>query len=74
MPDLKNSDFPCPCGRKQRNECFGECAKEGQCVVCADPLLGHINEVPFCVRHVNEVMARVMMPAKILLSQLLGRG
>ncbi len=66
-----NSMFPCPCGRMQRNECFGECVKVGLCVVCNDTVIGHINGIGFCQEHCDRVMGNVIQPAKILLKRLL---
>jgi len=74
MSEMKNSDFPCPCGEMRRNECFGECAKPGRCVVCGAKELGAVNAISFCEAHMDDVIRRVVSPAKILLDQLLGKG
>ncbi len=69
-----NSVFPCPCGRMQRNECMGECAKVNHCVVCnGTEAIGHINGIGFCEQHCDKVMGNVIQPAKILLKRLLDR-
>ncbi len=73
MNETPNSAFPCPCGRMQRNECMGECAKVGACVECSAAVIGHINGIGFCQQHCDAVMGRVIQPAKILLKRLMDR-
>lgn len=66
------SKFPCPCGRKQRNECQGLfCAEEGTCVECGARAMGSLNKVRFCENHSESVMHRVMLPSLVLLHGLL---
>ena len=69
MTQQTKADFECPCGRMTMNDCAGECAIEGKCVVCGQPSAGAVNSIPICLDHFTEVSTRIFKSTNRLMRQ-----